>query len=114
MWVPSQGRRRASCGVLAAGLGDRLAAEMALEEIEQVAFERLELLQRQAHGIAGDILGNVGEAPAGHALEHPLDARNESPRDLLGDLAAGLLVQRQVGGAGAAADGAVAVVVGTR
>jgi hypothetical protein len=31
---------------------------------------------------------------------------------LLGDLAAGLLVQRQVGGAGAAADGAVAVVVG--
>jgi hypothetical protein len=85
---------------------------MALEEIEQIAVERLELLQRQAHGVAGDVLGNVGAALAGHALEHPLGAGNEPPGDLLGDLAAGLLVQRQVGGAGAAADGAVAVVVG--
>ena len=85
---------------------------MALEEIEQVAIERLELLQRQAHGVAGDVLGNVGAAFAGHALEHPLGARNEPPRDLLGDIAARLLVQRQIGGAGAAADGAVAVVVG--
>ena len=85
---------------------------MAFEEIEQVAFERLELLQRQAHGVAGDVLGNVGAALAGHALEHPLGAGNEPPRDLLGDLPAGLLVQRQIGGAGAAADGTVAVVVG--
>ena len=45
---------------------------MTLEEIEQVAVERLELLQRQAHGVAGDVLGNIGAALAGHALEHPL------------------------------------------
>ena len=73
---------------------------MALEEIEQVAVERLELLQRQAHGVAGDVLGNVGAALAGHALEHPLGAGNEPPGDLLGDLTAGLLVQRQIGGSG--------------
>ena len=85
---------------------------MTLEEIEQVAVERLELLQRQAHVVAGDVLGNIGAALAGHALEHPLGAGNEPPRDLLGDLAARLSVQRQIGGAGAAADGAVAVVVG--
>ena len=103
---------RALCGVLPAGLGDRLANEMALEEIKQVAVERLELLQCQAHGVAGDVLGNVGAALARHALAHPLSAGNEFPGDLLGDLAAGPLVQRQVGGAGAAADGAVAVVVG--
>src|SRR3954453_12395962 len=97
----------ASCGELPARLGDRLAAEMTLEEIEQVAIERLELLQRQAHGVAGDVLGNVGAALAGHAFEHSFSAGNESPRDLLGDLAAGLLVQRQIGSAGAAADGTV-------
>jgi hypothetical protein len=38
--------RPTSCGELPARLGDRLAAEMTLEEIEQVAVERLELLQR--------------------------------------------------------------------
>jgi len=64
--------RGISCGILPAGLGDRLAAEMALEEIEQVAVERFELLQRQTHGVAGDVLGNVGAALAGYALEHSL------------------------------------------
>jgi len=101
-----------SGGKLPARLGNRLTAEMAFEEIQQIAVERLELLQRQTHGVAGDILGNVGAAFAGNALEHALGAGNESSCDLFGDVAAGLLVERQVGGAGAAADGAVAVVIG--
>jgi hypothetical protein len=53
---------------------------------------------------------SVQRSPGTHS--NTRGARNEPPRDLLGDLAARLLVQRQIGGAGAAADGAVAVVVG--